>query len=731
MTSSATLHSVLLNPFSIVVILSAIVGILVALYLRKYIISLPSGTEKMILVHRAIREGSEAYLKRQYRTVLIISILIALIVYLAIDLNIYAGVPYIALSFFLGAVFSLLAGWLSMDVATLANVKVAQAARGSQAKPLKIAFYGGLVLGLMVVSMSLLGIVVLFFGYWALFGKLDKVPELIMGFGFGASLAALFAQLGGGIYTKGADVGADLVGKVEVGIPEDDPRNPATIADNVGDNVGDCAGRGADLFESISAENIGSMIIGASLFLLTRQVYFILFPIVARAFGLLATLIGSLFVRPKEPKSKDELINPVASLRNGLIASVLVIAVMFYFIMTYMFGSAGIYLYLAALAGLLAALAIEVITEYYTGEHAPVKRIAKAAETGPATDIHMGLSVGMESTGLPVVVVAIALIFSYLLGQKFAEVYPLEVQAGTTFFFDPKFLGGVYGTVAATIGMLSLTGIILAMDGYGPIADNAGGIIEMSGIEEEVGKTADVLDAAGNTTKALAKGFAMGSAAMAALLLFQAYLEVIVKALHELTGKIIQYGQNFVLNLAEPEIIIGLMLGAILPFVFSAFAIRAVGSAAGEIINEVRRQFREKPGILEWKEKPDYARVVDITTRTAQKGMIVPSLLSLILPIVVGVVLGYAAVGGFLLGVTVSGVALAFFMNTGGAAMDNAKKYLERMGRKGTDAHKAAVVGDTVGDPLKDTAGPSIHIVLKLVNNVAIVFGALFVLLWL
>ncbi|MCR8487703.1 MAG: sodium-translocating pyrophosphatase, partial [Crenarchaeota archaeon] len=662
MTDSINLHDVLLNPFSIIIFVSAVVGVLVALYLRKYIISLPSGTERMILVHRAIREGSEAYLKRQYRTVLMISIVIALIVYLAIDLKIYTGIPYISFSFLLGAIFSLLAGWLSMDVATLANVKVAQAARGSQAKPLKIAFYGGLVLGLMVVSMSLLGIAILFFGYWAAFGKLDKVPELIMGFGFGASLAALFAQLGGGIYTKGADVGADLVGKVEVGIPEDDPRNPATIADNVGDNVGDCAGRGADLFESISAENIGSMIIGASLFLLTKQVYFILFPIVARAFGLLATLGGALFVRPKEPKSKDELINPLVSLRNGLIASVLIISVMFYFIMIYMFGSAGIYLYIASLAGLLAALAIEVITEYYTGEHIPVKRIAKAAETGPATDIHMGLSVGMESTGLPVVIVAMALIFAYILGQKFAEVYPLKVQEGIA-FFDPKFLGGIYGTVAATIGMLSLTGIILAMDGYGPIADNAGGIIEMSGIEEEVGKTADVLDAAGNTTKALAKGFAMGSAAMAALLLFQAYLEVIVKALHEFTGQIVQYGQNIVLNLAEPAIIIGLMLGAILPFVFSAFAIRAVGSAAGEIINEVRRQFREKPGILEWKEKPDYAKVVDITTKAAQKSMVIPSLLSLAAPIAVGIALGYTAVGGFLLGVTVSGIALAFFMN--------------------------------------------------------------------
>ncbi len=712
--------------------ISIIVAIGLAYYLLKYIERQPSGTEKMIMIHQGIREGAKAYLMRQYKVVLAILGVLTVLIYIAVDHTIHGGVPYVSVSFMLGTISSLIAGYVSMEAATRSNVKVANAARESQAKPLKLAFYGGLVLGLMVVAMSLLGVAGLFYSYLFFVGdeNLHHVPELIMGYGFGASLAALFAQLGGGIYTKAADVGADLVGKVEAGIPEDDPRNPAVIADNVGDNVGDCAGRGADLFESISAENIGSMIIGASIYLATNNVYFILFPLVARALGLLATIVGAFAVRPVEPPSRDQLINPLASLRNGLIVSTILIAILFYFVSVGMFGPAGIYVYFASLLGLAAALIIEVLTEYYTGDHKPVLSIAEASKTGPATNILMGISVGMESTALPVITVVVALIIAYVLGLDFAAAYGI----GDTPYFTGAFLGGVYGTVAATIGMLSLTGIILAMDGYGPIADNAGGIIEMSGIEEEVGKTGEVLDAAGNTTKALAKGFGMGSATMAALLLFQAFLEVVAKVLKELEpykNWAVAEFQDYLFKaftLSDPAVLVGLLIGAMIPFLFSSMAIKAVGRAAGEIIEEVRRQFREIPGILEGKAKPDYAKCVDITTKAAQKEMIIPSLLVFLSPIIVGILLGFKAAGAFLLGVTASGIMVAFFMNNGGAAWDNAKKYIERMGLKGTDEHKAAVIGDTVGDPLKDTAGPSLHIVLKLVNNVAIVFGALFVL---
>ncbi len=723
--------NILLDPYALTIPVSIVIALALSYYLLKYIDRQPSGTEKMIMIHQGIREGAKAYLWRQYKTVLFILGIIAILIYAGIDYTIHKGTPYVSISFMLGTISSIIAGYVSMEAATRSNVKVANAARGSQAQPLKLAFYGGLVLGLMVVAMSLLGVAGLFYGYLAFIGtnNIHLVPELIMGYGFGASLAALFAQLGGGIYTKAADVGADLVGKVEAGIPEDDPRNPAVIADNVGDNVGDCAGRGADLFESISAENIGSMIIGASLYIATKNVYFILFPLVARAVGLLATIVGAFAVQPKDPP-EGKMINPLTSLRNGLIASTVLIAILFSIVTFGMFGSAWLYIYIASLIGVFAALVIEVLTEYYTGDHKPVLSIADASKTGPATNILMGISVGMESTALPVITVVIALIASYFLGIQFASAYGIP----DTEYFTGTFLGGVYGTVAATIGMLSLTGIILAMDGYGPIADNAGGIIEMSGIEEEVGKTGEVLDAAGNTTKALAKGFGMGSATMAALLLFQAFLEVVARALRGLptfeTLPIEEF-QNFLFesfSLSNVTVLLGLLIGAMIPFLFSAMAIKAVGRAAGEIIEEVRRQFREIPGILEGTARPDYAKCVDITTKAAQKEMVLPSLLVLASPIIVGLLLGFKAAGAFLIGVTASGIMAAFFMNNGGAAWDNAKKWIERQGLKGTDEHKAAVIGDTVGDPLKDTAGPSLHIVLKLVNNVAIVFGSLFVL---
>lgn len=684
-------------PWEPIIAVSVVLGISIALLLRYIISKMNPGTERMVRISNAIRKGSLAYLNRQYKVIMLVLVILAILIY-GLDIVMNKGVPFISISFMLGTICSLLAGYISMDAATLTNTRAAQAARESKTKPLTVSFMGGLVLGLMVVSMSLAGVAGMFYLYWMLNGwsNVEKVPTLVMGFGFGASLAALFAQLGGGIYTKAADVGADLVGKVEAGIPEDDPRNPAVIADNVGDNVGDCAGRGADLFESISAENIGSMIIGASLYIITKNIYFIFFPLVARASGLLGTLIGSVFVKPKEGEM------PVASMRRALIASVLSTAVIFYFV-TLWFGKGYIYLYISSLLGMFAALAIEVAIEYYTEIHSPVKEIVKSTETGPATTILSGLAVGMEAPVIPTIAVLIALGASYYLGTLFG------VENG----IEPHY-AGIYGTVAATIGMLSLTGIILAMDGYGPIADNASGIIEMGGIEEEVGsEVKDVLDAAGNTTKSLAKGFAMGSAVMASLLLFQAYVDVV---------GIKQF------NLMEPRTLIGLITGAALPFFFSSRAIRAVGRTAFEMIKEVRRQFREIPGILEGRNEPDYARCVDISTRAAQKEMIVPGLVSLAAPVIVGFLLGPVAAGAFLIGVTASGIMLAFMMNTGGAAWDNAKKFIERSGRKGTDEHKAAVIGDTVGDPLKDTAGPSLHVLLKLVNNVAIVMGAAFLM---
>jgi len=694
--------------YELLIPLSIVLSLVIAFYLNKYIIKLPAGTDKMVFIYRAIREGSIAYLKRQYKVVFPLMVVITFAIFAAIDLPTYGGMPYVSASFFIGTVMSLLAGFVSMDAATKANVKTAQAARESETKPLVVAFRGGMVLGLMVVALSLAGVAGLFYLYWFITGiEVREIPLLIMGYGFGASLAALFAQLGGGIYTKSADLGADLVGKVEVGIPEDDPRNPAVIADNVGDNVGDCAGRGADLFESISAENIGSMIIGATLFATAITIPqlkpyafgFIIFPIVARAVGLIASIIGAYFVKPKEGE------HPIASLRRALIISSVLAAIFLYPTVTGMLGPHSEFLYIAALLGIVAALVIEAITEYYTGDHGPVLEIVESTKTGSATTALSGFAVGLNSTAMPVITVMVVLGASYVLGLHYSSLVGI----------DPH-MGGIYGTVAATIGILSLTGIILAIDGYGPIADNAGGILEMSGMEESVGHVNELLDAVGNTTKALAKGFAMGSALMAALLLIQAYVDVIKHAVGD------------IYNIVSPSVLIGVAIGIVLPYLFSGYAIRAVSRAAHEMIKEVRRQFREIPGILEWKARPEYGKCVDIATKAAQKEMILPSLLAMATPILVGLILGAKAVVGMLVGTTFAGAVLAFLLFTSGAAWDNAKKYIERAGKKGTDEHKAAVVGDTIGDPFKDTAGPSLHIVIKLVNNVAIVFAIVFLM---
>ena len=675
---------------ALIALIGGVLSIVVAGILSYLVVREEVDDEKMLEIYRAIREGSNAYLRTQYRTILIISIILTIILYIVFDYWGYKGIPYISLGFILGAASSLSAGWISMDVATRANVRAAYAAKESLVKTLKIGFYGGMVMGLFNVGLSLLGITSLYYLY-------GRDPELIVGFGFGASLSALFAQLGGGIYTKAADIGADLVGKIEAGIPEDDPRNPAVIADNVGDNVGDVAGRGADLFESMSAENIGAMIIGIAIAAITRNEAFIIFPLLARTVGIIAALLGILFVRGDVER------DPFIPLRNGMIATTVFAIVGFYILVMETLGS--IHLYYAALAGVSTGILMLLITEYYTGyKYRAVREVAESSVTGPATNILSGLAASMESTVLPVIVISIVLISSYFLGIQFAEMNGIEPH-----------VGGVYGTAVATMGMLSVAGFILGLDGYGPIADNAGGIVEMSGQPEDVREAIDKFDAVGNTTKALTKGYAMGSAGLAALLLIQAYLDIVGIRL---------------LDLLKIDNLIGLFVGALLPFFFSSLAVRAVSNAARGMVEEVRRQFREIPGILEWKAKPDYARCVSISTIAAQRGMVLPGLIPLLGPLIVGLIFGAEGVGSLNIGATFSGFILAMMMNTGGAIWDNAKKYIEigHLGGKGSEAHKAAVVGDTVGDPLKDTAGPSLHILIKLINTFSLVFGPLFLI---
>jgi K(+)-stimulated pyrophosphate-energized sodium pump len=602
-----------------------------------------------------------------------------------------------------------------MDNATKANVRTVAAAKESAEKALKTAFYGGATMGMAVVGLSLLGVSFLFLiynGYEALFTiDITKAAEIgrqaasgIVGMGFGASLIALFAQLGGGIYTKAADIGADLVGKVEAGIPEDDPRNPACIADNVGDNVGDSAGRGADLFESATGENIGGMVIGGLISIATGNLIFLIFPLIARALGIFATVIGMPFVKLNAKDAK----HPMKALRKGLMVTTVVSAILFFIATIFLLGN--FYLYLCLLSGLLASVAIDYITDYYTGrDRTPVKKIAKASQTGSATNIITGLAVGLETTALPIVSLASALIASYYFGTQFALQTP---------GVDP-FIGGIYGTTLATMGMLAVMGMVLALDGFGPIADNAAGIAEMSG-EKGTEETMDALDAVGNTTKALTKGFALGSALLAAQLLFQTYSEEVK----------LSFGLNvFSVDLSNPAVLVAGFIGAMLPFLISSQAINAVGKAAAEMVDEVRRQFREKPGILEGTDKPDYDKAVDISTKSALKGMILPGIVVLVVPLIIGILMGPIAVGALVIGATLTAIPLALVMNTGGGAWDNAKKHIEagNLGGPNSRAHQAAVVGDTVGDPLKDTAGPSLHVLIKLLATLSIVFIPLFI----
>jgi K(+)-stimulated pyrophosphate-energized sodium pump len=620
-----------------------------------------------------------------------------------------------------------------MDNATKANVRTVAAAKESGAeKALKTAFYGGATMGMAVVGLSLLGVSFLFMlygGYNAMFNSgsmtLTQAATLgrdaasgIVGMGFGASLIALFAQLGGGIYTKAADVGADLVGKVEAGIPEDDPRNPAVIADNVGDNVGDSAGRGADLFESATGENIGGMVIGGLISIATGNLVFLFFPLIARALGIFATLIGMPFVKLNAAEAK----HPMKALRKGLMVTTIVSGILFLFATIFLLGNGDfsitfLYLYFCLLSGLAASVAIDYITDYYTGsDRGPVGRIAKASQTGAATNIITGFAVGLETTALPIVSLVIALVTSYYFGTQFAVSWNASHVAQIT-----PFIGGIYGTTLATMGMLAVMGMVLALDGFGPIADNAAGIAEMSG-EGGAEETMEALDAVGNTTKALTKGFALGSALLAAQLLFQTFAS-------EVSATKAYAGKAFVVDISNPAVLIAGFIGAMLPFFFSSQAISAVGKAAAEMVEEVRRQFREIPGIMEGTGKPEYGKAVDISTKAALKGMVLPGLILVIVPVIVGVLLGPEAVGAFVIGATLSAVPLALFMNTGGGAWDNAKKLIEtgKYGGKGSPAHAAAVVGDTVGDPLKDTAGPSLHVLIKLLSTLSIVFIPLFI----
>ncbi|MGA2681086.1 MAG: sodium-translocating pyrophosphatase [Candidatus Bathyarchaeia archaeon] len=712
---------------------AGVIAVLASLLLMRHIGRMSAGGPKAQEVGNAIREGAYAFLKRQYTTIAIITAVVFVLLWLALPSGPFNKPPYgigTAAAFLIGAVASLAAGYIAMDNATKANVRTVAAAKEGAEKALKTAFYGGATMGMAVVGLSLLGVSFLFLlygGYNAMFGTLSvsaaatlgrSAASGIVGMGFGASLIALFAQLGGGIYTKAADVGADLVGKVEAGIPEDDPRNPAVIADNVGDNVGDSAGRGADLFESATGENIGGMIIGGLISIATGNLLFLVFPLIARALGIFATLIGMPFVKLNEAEAK----HPMKALRKGLMVTTIVSGVLFLFATIFLLGNGDFsmtffYLYFCLLSGLAASVAIDYITDYYTGsDRGPVGRIAKASQTGAATNIITGFAVGLETTALPIVSLVIALVTSYYFGTQFAVSWNATHAAHIT-----PFIGGIYGTTLATMGMLAVMGMVLALDGFGPIADNAAGIAEMSG-EGGAESTMEALDAVGNTTKALTKGFALGSALLAAQLLFQTYAS-------EVSSTAAYAGKTFVVDISNPAVLIAGFIGAMLPFFFSSQAISAVGKAAAEMVEEVRRQFREIPGIMEGTGKPDYGKAVDISTKAALKGMVLPGLILVIVPIIVGVLLGPEAVGAFVIGATISAVPLALFMNTGGGAWDNAKKFIEtgKYGGKGSPAHAAAVVGDTVGDPLKDTAGPSLHVLIKLLSTLSIVFIPLFI----